>query len=162
MASCFNFILLIILVIAMSIQGYTGFGYLTPMGINNCTHTYYLTKYNNFQTILLAIFIPAILAIIIELIQCVLIIQPLITQTIPTQLRLKGSYILTSLSGLSSIMIFGYFLTFQIDFNFMNNCQTTFVQTMLTILLSISSAIMLMSLAQIILGMIAYETLLSQ
>lgn len=85
-AGCLNFILTITLIIAMSIQGYTGFGYSTPVSItiNKCTQNYYLTKYDNVQTILLAVLVSAILSLIIELILIIVILQIILAQATPT------------------------------------------------------------------------------
>jgi hypothetical protein len=106
-------------------------------------------------------FAPAVLSIFVELVICVLLVQPLIKQTRPARSRLRASFVLIALQGLASIVISGYFITFQIDFKLMSSCEANYVQTMLMILLSISGAIALIFIFQMIFYMRAYSCLLS-
>jgi cytochrome bd-type quinol oxidase subunit 2 len=132
----------------MALQSFTGFSYLTPMALTNCSNTYYTTKYDSFSRKLLNIFIPACLGMFLQLAHCIMLILPLIKHENPSSQRLKTSYILAALNTLAGIIVFGHILSFQMDFNLMKNCETIFIQTLLTSLLAISAAVMLVAIIQ--------------
>ncbi len=142
-------VLAALFVIMLSLQSFTGFASSTPFVLGTCTNTYYSTKYSDINKILIIVFITAVISIFLQIAISILVFSPLVMKVVPTQTRMAMAYILISLHMLSIIIGFSKFLSFQTEFNLMGStCSMQFSQILLTVILTISCANMLSSLAQ--------------
>lgn len=142
-------VLAIIILVFLTIEGFTGIASSQPLVINTCSYVYYSNKYGSLNLRIRTVFIASSISLILQIVICVLIFPPLIMRVRPPSSRLSACYLLTSLHLLAVVIDFSTFLSFQIDFNAMGStCSISFSSVLISVILALVSADLFTSLLQ--------------